>query len=104
MNSNKLIRILFVLLLIFLARLCITKNIPFSLEVLAPLKQITMLSTEEVIPDYVNAFPELYAYEETFLSTPSEIDKIVYLTFDDGPSKNTEKILETSCLSVPLVR
>ena len=92
MNSNKLIRILFVLLFIFLTRLFITNNI--SSEVLAPLKETSNFSTDTTIPDYVNAFPELYAYEETFVSS-SEIKKTVYLTFDDGPSKNTEKILDT---------
>ena len=94
MNSNKLIRILFVILLIFLARLFITTNISLSSEVFAPLQQTSNVSTDATTPDYVNAFPELYAYEETFISSP-EIKKTVYLTFDDGPSKNTEKILDT---------
>ena len=103
MNDNKLIRILCVLLLISLTRLFITKTIPFlsannaafSKEVLATLQETSSFSTDTNTPDYVNAFPELYAYEETLVSTSSEIEKTVYLTFDDGPSKNTEKILDT---------
>ena len=94
MNSNKLIRILFVILFIFLIRLLITRSTLFSSEVFAPLKESSSLSTDTTTPDYVNAFPELYAYEETFVSTSSEVEKTVYLTFDDGPSKNTEKILD----------
>lgn len=103
MNTNKLIRILCVLLLVFLARLFVTKGIPFlsaknislSKEILATLQETSNFSTDTNTPDYVNAFPELYAYKETFISTSSEIEKIAYLTFDDGPSKNTEKILDT---------
>ncbi len=94
MNSTKLIRILFTLFLIFLSRLFITNATSFSFEVFAPLQETSNLYTNATTPDYVNAFPELYAYEETFVSS-SEIKKTVYLTFDDGPSKNTEKILDT---------
>ncbi len=103
MNSKKLICILFILLLVFWARLFVTKGIPLlsketnylSKEVLALFQETSSLSTDANTPDYVNAFPELYAYEETFGSTFSEeIEKTVYLTFDDGPSKNTEKILD----------
>lgn len=44
--------------------------------------------------DYQNAFPDLYAWEDNAIEVLSESKKTVYLTFDDGPSKNTEKILD----------
>lgn len=48
-----------------------------------------------VISDYTNAFPDLYAWEETSITLlPEDEKKTVYLTFDDGPSKNTGKILD----------
>lgn len=44
--------------------------------------------------DYQNSFPDLYAWEDNAIEVLSESKKTVYLTFDDGPSKNTEKILD----------
>lgn len=49
-------------------------------------------STEEV-PDYTRMYPNLY----TVYSVPKEKEKnrkIAYLTFDDGPSENTFKVLD----------
>lgn len=49
-------------------------------------------STED-LPDYTQMFPDLY----TVYSTPVKMDKgkkIAYLTFDDGPSKNTYEVLD----------
>lgn len=48
----------------------------------------------ELISDYKNSFPELYAWEDTSNKLSSNLSKTVYLTFDDGPSKNTGKILD----------
>ena len=49
---------------------------------------------EETMADYREAFPELYAWEDTETSVITVPKKTVYLTFDDGPSKNTGKILD----------
>lgn len=43
---------------------------------------------------YKDSFPELYAWEDEAVEVLSETKKTVYLTFDDGPSKNTGKILD----------
>lgn len=48
----------------------------------------------EVISDYKTAFPELYAWEDEAIEVLTTPQKTVYLTFDDGPSKNTGKILD----------
>ena len=87
MNYQKIIRKLFLLLLIYIARLLFTHNT--SVETALP------LLSEVSAPEYVSSFPELYAYEDTEITVSSDIQKIAYLTFDDGPSKNTEKILDT---------
>jgi len=39
-----------------------------------------------------DAYPELYAFNEHGCIQPEQ--KTVYFTFDDGPSKNTEKLLD----------
>ena len=46
------------------------------------------------LSNYRDAFPELYAWEDEAVEVFSEPQKTVYLTFDDGPSKNTGKILD----------
>ena len=52
-------------------------------------------SSTELISDYTRAFPDLYAWEETSVTLPIRDEKkTAYLTFDDGPSKNTGKILD----------
>lgn len=51
-------------------------------------------SHSELISDYKDAFPELYAWEDEAVEVLTTPQKTVYLTFDDGPSKNTGKILD----------
>jgi len=51
------------------------------------------LTSSDDLPDYTKLFPELYTEYEI----PKELTKgkkIAYLTFDDGPSENTFKILD----------
>lgn len=48
----------------------------------------------ELVADYKNAFPELYAWEDEAVEATASPQKTVYLTFDDGPSRNTGKILD----------
>ncbi|MBP3569541.1 MAG: polysaccharide deacetylase [Lachnospiraceae bacterium] len=50
--------------------------------------------SSEVISSYKDAFPELYAWEDAAVEVLTTPQKTVYLTFDDGPSKNTGKILD----------
>lgn len=45
------------------------------------------------LPDYTKLFPELYT-EYALPKDMEEGKKIAYLTFDDGPSKNTFEILD----------
>lgn len=45
-------------------------------------------------PDYVNQYPNLYADPKTQWDEIPKDEKICFLTFDDGPSKNTLKVLE----------
>jgi peptidoglycan/xylan/chitin deacetylase (PgdA/CDA1 family) len=52
------------------------------------------LTSTEKLPDYTKMFPDLY----TVFAKPDEMKKgkkIAYLTFDDGPSENTFKVLDT---------
>ena len=51
-------------------------------------------SGQTLLSDYKNTFPDLYAWEDTAIEVLSEQKKTVYLTFDDGPSKNTGEILD----------
>ncbi len=45
-------------------------------------------------PDYVNRYPNLYANPRTEWNSIEDGVKICYLTFDDGPSENTLKVLD----------
>ena len=45
-------------------------------------------------PEYVNRYPNLYAIPRTEWDSIEGEEKICYLTFDDGPSENTLKVLE----------
>lgn len=45
-------------------------------------------------PDYMNQYPNLYADPKTQWDEIPKDEKICFLTFDDGPSKNTLKVLE----------
>ena len=45
-------------------------------------------------PDYMSGYPNLYANPRTEWSSYDDGVKICYLTFDDGPSENTLKVLD----------
>jgi peptidoglycan/xylan/chitin deacetylase (PgdA/CDA1 family) len=49
---------------------------------------------ESKTPDYVNLYPNLYASPKTQWEEIPKDQKVCYLTFDDGPSQNTLKVLE----------
>ena len=51
------------------------------------------VDTNEKLPEYSNLYPDLYV-EKIHPECSEECQKIAYLTFDDGPSENTLKILE----------
>ncbi len=51
------------------------------------------LTTTKHTPDYTEMFPDLYT-EYLVPMTPSKEKKVAYLTFDDGPSKNTFEVLD----------
>lgn len=44
-------------------------------------------------PDYVYKYPEMYV-EQTRWEEPDNEDKVVYLTFDDGPCSTTTQLLD----------
>lgn len=45
-----------------------------------------------MVPSYTNMYPDLYA--ESNVTSAQCKKKTAYLTFDDGPSKNTEKVIK----------
>lgn len=45
-------------------------------------------------PEYSKKYPNLYATPKTEWKSPEEMEKVCYLTFDDGPSENTLKVLD----------
>lgn len=49
---------------------------------------------ESKTPDYVRLYPNLYVTPKTQWEEIPEEEKVCYLTFDDGPSKNTLKVLD----------
>lgn len=51
------------------------------------------IDTDKGLPSYTKLYPELYV-EKLNPEATDKTKKIAYLTFDDGPSKNTTKILE----------
>lgn len=51
------------------------------------------LTSTEKVPDCTKLFPNLYTVYESPVKT-EEKKKIAYLTFDDGPSENTFKVLD----------
>lgn len=70
-----------------------------SLELLTAMKHETaedenssQTSIDEV-PDYTRMYPELYTVYSASLKTTLP-KKVAYLTFDDGPSENTFKVLD----------
>lgn len=54
----------------------------------------TVSEQSETLPSYANLYPELYAEPLKEVSQKKEGEKIAYLTFDDGPSKNTCDVLD----------
>ncbi|MEG2081898.1 MAG: polysaccharide deacetylase family protein [Oscillospiraceae bacterium] len=64
---------------------------------LPKIEYITDVKESDVITyasfEYQLAFPELYVQREEFV-TEEEKKPVVYLTFDDGPSQNTIKVLD----------
>jgi len=53
----------------------------------------TSTTSTDDLPDYAKLFPQLY----TVNNIPQQMEgdrKIAYLTFDDGPSENTDEVLE----------
>ncbi len=48
----------------------------------------------EAVQDITALYPELYASKEATADAEREPEKVVYLTFDDGPSAVTETILD----------
>lgn len=51
------------------------------------------VDTNDKLPEYSKLYPDLYV-EKVSPEITSHTEKIAYLTFDDGPSDNTLKILE----------
>ena len=45
-------------------------------------------------PDYQKKYPDLYVTDRPKMQVLDDDDKVVYLTFDDGPSENTGEILD----------
>ncbi len=56
------------------------------------MEEFSLLTPEGIAPDYVRLYPDLYA--RPWEGEPAAEGKTVCLTFDDGPSVNTGRILE----------
>ncbi len=54
-------------------------------------KEVTV-SRKNAAPSYQKLYPDFYAPAKPVVQTPD--DKTVYLTFDDGPSKQTARLLD----------
>lgn len=89
MDYHKIARTICMILFLFTVRLWLIEEGEHKEE--APSLQT---SSDAVALDYRDAFPELYAQEDEALEAVTELQKTVYLTFDDGPSKNTGKVLD----------
>lgn len=65
---------------------------------LPKIEYITDIKASDVIKyasfEYQLEYPNLYAQREEFAPENTEDKPVVYLTFDDGPSKNTSQILD----------
>lgn len=66
-------------------------DISASISVMDPYVSDGDLSRE---PDYVQHYPNLYAKEDGQYTSPEDGKKVCFLTFDDGPSANTLKVLD----------
>lgn len=60
-------------------------------ETIGLLEEYTILTEDGTPPEYTQLYPDLYAEAREEAQAPE--GKTVYLTFDDGPSSNTEHIL-----------
>jgi peptidoglycan/xylan/chitin deacetylase (PgdA/CDA1 family) len=62
-------------------------------QTIEQLKQYSLLGPDGTPPEYTALYPDMYAQPWEGESTDAE-ERVVYLTFDDGPSSNTERILD----------
>lgn len=59
------------------------------------MEEYSLATPDGEVPEYTQLFPELYAPERKGEPDKPAVDeKVVYLTFDDGPSANTDTILQ----------
>lgn len=86
--SRKSLDTIFLIFMLLLVRLWLVE------EEEARQMESVSTSSDNIAADYKDTFPELYAGEDESLEAVLEVQKTVYLTFDDGPSKNTGKILD----------
>lgn len=90
MQERKIVRTIGLIFALLMVRLWLIQG-----ELAAEEPALSVMSDAE-------PFPELYVVEdeqnddqmEKNTETMQEVGKTVYLTFDDGPSKNTEKVLD----------
>lgn len=94
MDYHKISRIVCIILFLFIMRLWLIEEQERQEEVPFIENPSVQTSLDYIDSDYKNAFPELYAKGGDALEAVTEIQKTVYLTFDDGPSKNTGKVLD----------
>lgn len=94
MDYHKISRTVCIILFLFIVRLWLIEEQERKEEVPFIEAPSVQTSSDYVDSDYRNAFPELYAKGEDALEAVTELQKTVYLTFDDGPSKNTGKVLD----------
>lgn len=95
MDYHKVARTICIILFLFIVRLWLIEEGEHQEEPSLQ-EEISSLQTssDSVALDYREAFPELYAKGDEALEAVTELQKTVYLTFDDGPSKNTGKVLD----------
>ena len=61
-------------------------------ETIGLLSQYTLVSPEGEAPEYTTLYPDFYA--PTWEGETVDGGRVCFLTFDDGPSPNTDRILE----------
>ncbi len=61
-------------------------------DTIARMEEYTLLAPDGTPPAYTQLYPELYA--PAWDGAQAEYEKAVCLTFDDGPSANTDQILD----------
>ena len=95
MNNRKIARTICFIFLLLMVRLWLIEEEQTKRNEASPQETDSLeTSSEHIVSDYRDAFPELYAGEDGALEAVTELQKTVYLTFDDGPSKNTGKVLD----------